>query len=683
MPIGKKLNMLIAMLLLLVSSVIILFNAYSFQTSLREQLVERHLPDMANGILAKIASTINEPARAQNLLTRNPLLQDWIRQGEPNERIDEVYRLLDTIASVYGTLGANFASQGTSQYTSLLGNKRDHSYRLDEKNDVWFSELRDSGVAVSIVVYVNDPTWGTKAFINRRVVVDGVFAGVVSISLGLEDFAREVTAMNLGERGKTFLVDDEGFLRLAADQATLNKPLSEVIPPYADLWKDIRSRESFSASYSQDGDTRYIITRKIPGLDWFLCTEASGNEFMESVRRSLWISVVISLLFVGAGCLVGVMFVRGISRPLKQTAQFATRVSAGELDVALDIQRRDEIGTLATALREMVDSLKQKIAMAEDHAALAQAQTTKAENAVQESEAQKRIVDGILEAIRHGTDEAGNISLALSEAAAALDAKSTRVAEGAEHQYAMLQQAHEKIAVMVSRFNEILQGTGEAVKRVEAARQRAQEGEQRVRAVILANGQVNEAANIMQQAMTGLEQQADGINRIVETISDIADQTNLLALNAAIEAARAGEAGRGFAVVADEVRKLAEKTMLATKEVSAAIMSVQDSAKHNLQIMETTYSAVQHATTLAEGSGEAMRSILSLSDENAEQVHRIADSAEELVQHSEDITESLTRVNGVAQETISGMESSSRILADIISQVSKLDTLMQDLHNKK
>ena len=682
MSIGKKLNLLIASLLLLVSLVVIFFNAYSFQSSMRAQLVEQQLPAMADGILAKIDNKIMEPSRGLSLLVKNPLLQDWIREGEPNARVEEVYRLLATMVDTYGMLGANFVSQGTKQYTDLLEGKKDYSYRVDENKDTWFTGFRDSGVELNIVVYVGDKTWGTKAFINRRVTVDGKFAGLLSVSMDLKDFAAELAGMSLGERGKTFIVDDKGFMRLASDQKQLNRPVGEVLPAYADLWNKMNGQDLLNANYSLDGDTRHVISRKIPVLNWYLCTEASEAEFLQEVRHSTWISIAISLLFVVAGCLVGIIVVRGISRPLKETARFASQVSAGELSVSLNIQRGDEIGILARALREMVDSLKQKIAFAEEQTALSQAQAAEVETAMRESERQQEIVKGILDAIRRGTEEAGGISLALSQASTTLGSESTRVAQGAEQQYELLQQANGAIDVMMSRFNEILHGTNEAAKRVEAARQQAQNAEESVKDVIRANTQVNEAADAMQHAMADLEHQAEGINRIVETITDIADQTNLLALNAAIEAARAGDAGRGFAVVADEVRKLAEKTMQATKEVSSAISNVQESAKQNMQIMEKTYEAVYKATSLAEDSGEAMRSIVSISDENAGQVHQIADSAAELARHSEGITQSLQKVNNVAQSTISGMESSSHTLNDIINQASRLDALMHDLREK-
>ena len=684
MSIGKKLNLLIASLLLLVSLSIILFNSYSYQSGMREQLVGQQLPAMADGILASIDNKIMEPARGLDLLVKNPLLQDWIRAGEPNEgHLDLVYRLLETAVSTYGTLGANFVSQATKQYTDLQNGKRDHSYRVDESKDVWFTGFRDSGVNLNIVVYVGDPTWGTKAFINRRVTVDGRFSGLMSATLDIEDFARELAAMSLGEKGRTFIVDDKGVIRLAADHSQLNKPLRDIIPAYKFLWSDIQSRETFNATYEQDGDTRYVIARKIPVLDWYLCTEASGEEVMGGVWRSTVISLIISLLFVVAGCLVGVIFVRGISRPLKQTAYFASRVSAGDLGISLDIQRADEIGVLAQALREMVDSLRQKISLAGEQMELARNQTAKAESAMRESEEQKDRVSGILDAIRRGAEEAGGISLVLNKVSQKLGEESERVSLGAERQYKLLHEARDAIGVMMTRFNEITRGTGQAAEKVEAARLQAQSGEVRVGDVIRANAQVNEAAMAMQQAMTGLEKQAEGISRILSTISDIADQTNLLALNAAIEAARAGEAGKGFAVVADEVRKLAEKTMLATKDVSTAIASVQESARENLVTMNKTYEAVHRATALAEDSGQTMRSIVVLSDENAEEVHRIAESAAELVQHSEGVTASLHQVNELAQTTIEGMESSSAIIADIIGQASRLDMVMKELRDKR
>ncbi len=681
--IGKKINLLLGTLLLVVAAVIIAFNAYFFHAGMKNQLVNERLPSMSADILAKIDRTIMEPSRGLALAVRSPLLQDWIRAGEPNEgHLDSIYRLLEGIITTYRTIGANFVSAQTGQYTDISQGKRDDSYRVSAK-DAWYTDFRDSGVAVNIVVYVGDPTWGTKAFINRRVESDGKFAGLLSASIDIEKFADELSRTAIGKQGRTFMVDGKGIVRLAHDKGSLNKPLAGLFPAYAPVWGSIQEGDAFSFSFADGSDTRYVFIRKIPVLNWYLCTEASGNEFMGDVRDSIGMSIGISLLLAVAGSILGIFFVRGIVLPLKKTAAFATAVSRGELDTRLEVEdRKDEIGTLAQALRDMVASLKQKISLAEEQGKNIQAQMRLTEQAMRESEAQKDKIAAMFAATRVVAEEAGGISVDLSHAAARLGDANMGVTRGAEAQYVNVRDTSDAVSSMVGMFTDIMHGADNAAKSVEAARGKAQEGAKSVDDVIAANRKVSDTAAEMQQSMLALDQQAEGISRILSTITDIADQTNLLALNAAIEAARAGDAGRGFAVVADEVRKLAEKTMLATKDVATAIGSVQGSAKENMRVMDDTYAAVHEATRLAGGSGEALRSIVALSDENAAQVGRIAESVSGLVKYSNSITTALEKLNLFARDTRQGMEDSSGIIADLIRLSTKLDAVIMALQEK-
>lgn len=135
---------------------------------MRDQLVSVQLPEASNGILNFIDDEIIETSRSITLAVKNPSLHAWMDRGEKNEEIGEVYALLESVVESYGTLGANFISNNTKQYTELFKGNRDHSYILTD-HDVWFEEFRKSNVPFTVVAYVNDPVWKTRAYINRRV----------------------------------------------------------------------------------------------------------------------------------------------------------------------------------------------------------------------------------------------------------------------------------------------------------------------------------------------------------------------------------------------------------------------------------------------------------------------------------------------------------------------------------
>ena len=187
---------------------------------------------------------------------------------------------------------------------------------------------------------------------------------------------------------------------------------------------------------------------------------------------------------------------------------------------------------------------------------------------------------------------------------------------------------------------------------------------------------VQERSLGLKQDMAGLDQQSRDIGTVLTLIRDIADQTNLLALNAAIEAARAGEAGRGFAVVADEVRKLAEKTMSATREVESAIESIQEGTNQSAATVDSAVAAIEEAGHMGEESGHSLQRISALAEDSSSRVSAIATAATEQSAASEEINRNISEVNQLSAAIAEAMEGASGQVRDMAEQAHVLKDIL-------
>ena len=415
--------------------------------------------------------------------------------------------------------------------------------------------------------------------------------------------------------------------------------------------------------------------------------ETSGMWFigvpLEDSNRVLNRSIYSTLAIIGLALplVLGLSFLlaRAISKPLNMATRYASELAAGNLDGDLAVKSQDEVGVLADALRAMVMALKEKIAESTRQSGVAAGETAKAQEALAIAEDRQRASQARQEAMLRAVEQLQGVVERVSVVSTQLAAKINETLQGAELQSGRTSETASAMEQMNVAVLDITRSVGQAAKVSESSRGKAVEGAKVVETMAEAIHLVSGQSAALSRDMNALGVRAEEIGNILGVISDIADQTNLLALNAAIEAARAGEAGRGFAVVADEVRKLAEKTMTATKEVGDAISGIQKGTRENIaQLVETagSFADVAHKTQEA---GAALQDIVSLSDSVSAQVAGIVAASEESSAISEQINRAVSEVRDISGEIRTGMHASSEEVANLTAQTQNLRDVITQL----
>ncbi|EJN18447.1 methyl-accepting chemotaxis protein [Pseudomonas sp. GM78] len=597
-----------------------LYNDYLQRNAIREDL-DNYLNEMGDVTANNI----------QTWLTGRILLIENLSQNIAiNPEQANVAALLEQKA-LTSTFMASYLGDATGHFTIRPDAKMPDGF--DPRVRPWYKGAQNSSTPTLTEPYVDAATGQTIISLAMASTKAGQAVGVVGGDLSLQTLIDTLSARDFNGMGYAFLVSADGKILVHPDKALVMKSLGEAYP---------QNTPRISHDLSEivvDGKTRIVTFTPIKGLpsvNWYIGLSVDKDKafsMLSEFRASALFATVIAVAIIIA--LLG-MLIRLLIQPLHVMTRAMADIADGEGDLTkrLVIQNNDEFGSLGTAFN--------------------------------------RFVERIHGSIREVSSATGQVN----EVALRVVAASNSSMYNSDQQASRTNSVAAAINQLGATAQEIARNAAQASSQASDARNLAEDGQQVVDRSIAAMNQLSNMLSASSSNIESLNSKTVNIGQILEVITSISQQTNLLALNAAIEAARAGEAGRGFAVVADEVRNLAHRTQESAQQVQTMIEELQVGARESVSTMSDSQRHSQDSVEIANLAGERLSSVTQRIGEIDGMNQSVATATEEQTAVVESINVDITEINTLNQEGVENLQSTLRACTDLEQQAARLKQLV-------